>query len=224
MDLELGKPVVSSDGQQIGKVDRLVFDANTRELRQIIVHQGAFLSKDRIVDRPMIEMVDADGTVHLNATAQMVEQLPEFVEANFIIPQEDQLRWFPHAWVNSGGGVGAPILFGPGVVGQGYDAHGGLFEAAPLDPPVEEVRSNLREDSVVLDRGTNVVDRDGEKIGTVDDVIYDENGAIAGFVVKAGFLFHHDVRIPAEWVDSMDPASVRLKVSADEAEGAGATQ
>ena len=224
MDLELGKPVVSSDGEKVGSVDRLVFDANTRELRQIIVHQGTFLTRDRIVDRPMIDHVDDDGTVHLDATASVVDQLPEFVEANFLIPAEDELRWFPHAWVNSGGGVGAPILYGPGELGQGYDQHGGLFEPAPLNPPTEEVRSNIGEDTVTLDRGTNVVDRDGEKIGTVDDVIYDEDGAIAGFVVKAGLLFHHDLRIPAEWVESMSPASVRLKVSADEAEGAGASQ
>ncbi|HUY98782.1 MAG TPA: PRC-barrel domain-containing protein [Thermomicrobiaceae bacterium] len=222
MDLELGKTVVSSDGEKVGRVDRLVFDANTKELRQFIVHQGTFLTSDRIVDRPMIDHVDDDGTVHLNAPAAVVEQQPEFVVAEFLIPTEDELRWFPHAWVNSGGGVGAPILYGPGELGQGYDQHGGLFEPAPLNPPQEEVRSNLAEDSVMLDRGTNVVDRDGEKVGTVEDVIYDENGAIAGFVVKAGFLFHHDVRIPADLVESMSPASVRLKVSADEAESAGA--
>ncbi|HET9016683.1 MAG TPA: PRC-barrel domain-containing protein [Thermomicrobiaceae bacterium] len=221
MNLELGKPVFSSDGERVGSVDRLVFDANSKDLRQIIVHQGTFLTQDRIVARQMVERVDDDGSVHLNATADVVNQQPEFVVADFLIPNEEELRWYPHAWVNSGGGVGAPILYGPGVIGQGYDPNVSLVEPAPVMAPEEEVRSNLPPDSVMLDRGTNVVDRDGDKIGTVDEVIYDEDGGIAGFVVKAGMIFHHDVRIPARLVESMTPASVRLKVSAAEAEESG---
>src|SRR5690606_26671170 len=130
-------------------------------------------------------------TVHLNVSSETVDQSPEFFEANFIIPQEEDLAWLPHAWVASQG-TGAPILYG-GEYGQGYDPNTGLIETAPLDPPVVETESNLRDDTVVIDEGTNVVDRSGDKIGTVDEIVYDEDGTVAGFVVKAGFILHHDI-------------------------------
>lgn len=223
MDIRLGKPVLSSDGKEVGKVDRIVLDANSKEVRQIIVHQGVLLTKDRIVDRPMIEQIDSDGTLHLNVDSGMVDELPPFVEKEYIIPsQEDLLRWMPHAWANESG-LGAPFILAPGDYGQGYDPHGGLMQQATMNPPETEVRSNLATDAVTIDQGTNVEDKNGDKIGTVDEIYYDDDGNIAGFVVKEGFLFHHDVRVPADWVESMTPDAVRLRLSADEAES-GAEQ
>lgn len=224
MKIELGSPVVAADGEQVGAVDRLVFNASSKEIRQLIIHQGTFLTHDRILDLPLVERIEADGTVRLTIPASKVDELPEFVEARFIIPQEDELRWLPHAWLGAQG-TGAPLLFAPGPeTGKGYDPHGGLMEAAPINPPEVEMESPLREDTIILDAGTNVVDRNGEKVGTVDDIIYDEAGAITGFVVKAGWIFHHDVHIPARWVESMTTDSVQLSVSAEEAEGSGASE
>lgn len=225
MEIGLGKPVIGSDGKKVGTVDRLVIDADTQEIRQIIVQQGSFLSKDRIVDRPLIERVDQDGALHLNTDSGMVDQLPEFFEAQYIIPrQEDQLRWMPQAWTNSSG-VGAPILFAPGgEIGHGYNAERGydrdasFMEPAPVTPPLTETESNLRSDTVMIDKGTDVVDKGGDKIGTVDEIIYDADGNVEGFVVKEGFIFHHNVRVPADWVESMTPDAVKLRVSADEAD------
>lgn len=219
--LDLGKPVVAADGKRVGTVDRLVLDANSKELRQFIVRQGTLLTKDRIIDRPVIDRIDPDGTVHLNVSSEMVDQFPEFYEANFIIPQEEDLTWLPHAWVSGQPIEGAILYPAGGSFGQGYDPQAGVIEAAPLDPPVVETESNLSTDTVLIDEGTSVVDRNGDKIGTVDEIVYDEDGNVVGFVVKAGFIFHHDVRIPADWVESVTTDSVQLTMTAEEAEQAG---
>ena len=63
MDIELGKPVVSSDGKRIGTVDRLIVDPRTWELDELIVQRGLWLSEDRIVERGFIDHVAEDGTV-----------------------------------------------------------------------------------------------------------------------------------------------------------------
>ncbi|MDI3340651.1 MAG: PRC-barrel domain-containing protein [Sphaerobacter sp.] len=214
LHLDLGKPVVAADGTRVGTVDRLVLDATTRELEQIIIHQGRFLTRDRIVELPLIERIDPDGTVHLSVPAAAVDRLPEFIEANFIVPPDEDLASLPDDWADRAK-TEASILYALG------GAYGGLIEPTPMPAPVVETVSNLGEDAVIVDEGTHVVDRDGNEIGTVDEIVYDEDGNVAGFVVRAGFLFHHDVQVPAAWVESVTTDRVQLRVTAEEAEQAG---
>lgn len=219
-EIEMGKPVVSRDGKHIGDVDRLVVDPKTGEIVQLIVKKGVILSTDRIVERGAIQQIDPDGTLRLDVMSDSVdEQLPEFVETRYITPREDELRAASASWV-AGPRLGESILWAPDYLGQGYDPHGSLFEAAPVVAPIEEVRSNIDEDMVLIDAGTDVIDRSGEKVGTVDEVVYNEDGELTEFVVKAGLLFHHDVHVPADWVESITADSVQLRVTAEEAEHA----
>ena len=70
MHIELGRPVMSRDGERIGTVDQLVLDPDTREVRAIIVHRGLLLTEDRLVDRAAIDTVALDGTVWLALDAE----------------------------------------------------------------------------------------------------------------------------------------------------------
>ena len=216
MDLQLGKPVVTQDGKEIGSVDAIVFDPNSKELVQFMVKQGSLLSKDRIVAIQEIAGVDADGTVRLNIDSQLAEQLPPFVEREFVKVHPNEYPTLPPAFA-AGTGAG-PVYWGTGGPGLGYDPRASFFDTAPIDPPETEVRSNLAdENDVVIRSGTDVVGSDGDKIGTVDDVFYDADNRITGFVVKEGFLFHHDVMIPADLVSNVTGEKVYLRVTSDEA-------
>ena len=52
-------------------------------------------------------------------------------------------------------------------------------------------------------------------------MVSDDRGNIAAFVVKAGFLFKHDVRVPRSWVAEVDDKRVLLNLTGDEAERQG---
>ncbi len=230
MQIELGKPVVSKDGERVGRVDRIALDYDTREVKQVIVHQGVLLTRDRIVDRDLIERVDPDGTVRLTVTAAEVERLPEFVEAEFIHPTEDDLRSLPYLLPGIPGATGPAILWAPPAPRQPaaelpyheFDpATSGLFSPAVPPEAVLEVESNLPADALLLSRGTNVLDREGEKVGVVDEVETNEDGEVVAFVVRAGVLFHRDVRVPIDWVSSITEEAVHLRLSADEVRALG---
>lgn len=230
MQIELGKPVVSKDGERVGRVDRIALDYDTREVKQIIVHQGVLLTRDRIVDRDLIERIDEDGTIRLLITAEEVERLPEFVEAEFARPTEEELRSLPHILPGIPGATGAAVLWAPAADRQPglerpyqeFDpARGPLFgPAAPPDTAIE-VESNLPEDILLISRGTDVLDREGKKVGVVDEVETNEDDEVVAFVVRAGLLFHHDVRVPIDWVSSVTEEAVHLRLSADEVEALG---
>lgn len=230
MQIELGKPVVSKDSERVGRVDRIALDYDTHEVKQIIVHQGILLTRDRIVDRDLIERVEDDGTVRLAITAAEVERLPEFVEAEFIRPTEEDLRSLPYILPGIPGATGAAILWAPPADRQPiaerpyqeFDPASGplLGPAAPPETTIE-VESNLPEDALLISHGTDVIDREGEKLGIVEEVETNEDGEVVAIVVRAGLLFHHDIRVPIDWVSSITEEAVHLRLSADEVEALG---
>lgn len=230
MQIELGKPVISKDGERVGRVDRIALDYETHEVKQIIVHQGVLLTRDRIVDRELIEQVDEDGTVRLLLTAEEVERLPECVEAEFARPSEEELRSLPFILPGIPGATGAAVLWArpadrlPGLERpyQEFDpASGPLFGPAVPPDTTLEIESNLPEDALLIGRGTDVLDREGKKIGAIGEVETNEDGEVVAFVVRAGLLFHHDIRIPIDWVSSVTEEAVHLRLSADEVEALG---
>jgi hypothetical protein len=67
-----------------------------------------------------------------------------------------------------------------------------------------------------VEKGWAVYDRDGEQVGTVDEIAGDENADIFdGFGIKTG-TFSTVKYVPAEIVESIAVGEVRLKISGAE--------
>ncbi len=221
MDLGLGKRVNSRDGQHVGNVDGFVVDYTTRDIESFVIRSGVFLKHDRFVSLELIDQIDPEGTVTLTISTPEVKTLPEFAERNFVHATPDDLTDMPEMWSGIGGmgsmGVGAlPVYFGTGSDALGFRSSGMSREVAQRDAPGAESESNLPSQDIVIDRGTDVIASDGKKLGTIDDVISGPDGRITGYIVRAGFLFHHDVAIPAAMIETIGEDHVRLRVTAEE--------
>jgi sporulation protein YlmC with PRC-barrel domain len=223
MHIELGRPVMSRDGKRIGTVDQLVLDPATREVQAIIVHRGLLLTEDRIVDRALIDAVAPDGTVWLSLDAEQAEQLPQFVETEFVRLTADEAATLPYVWP-SGGGLGTvPFVWGTPVSGPSvpeprlaqFDPTGGTLPSSP--PPVAkpvETASNLPAEAVRIDRGTAVVASDGTRLGKVEHVHLNEDGEIVSLAVDPGLFGGESLHIPAAWIASVTEDEIRLAVDA----------
>ncbi len=220
MRIELGKPVLSLNNQRVGSVDSLVVDYNTKEITGVIVRSGVFFEDDRILPLETIDHVEDDGKVVLKLSEAEAKAQQKFVERDYTRwnPDKQPYPYPDEAWINA---AGAPSVFWAyGTEPLGYTNEAPFFATASADPPVDEVQTNLPEQSVLVHEGTDVVGSDGEKIGTVEEVAYTSEGDIDGFVVKAGFIFHHDVRIPGDWIEEVSSDLVTLNVTSDEAQAA----
>jgi uncharacterized protein YrrD len=72
---------------------------------------------------------------------------------------------------------------------------------------------------LVLEPGHDVVTADGEKLGTVKEVLGDtEAGIFAGLRVSTGTLGIDEQYVPAELLESIDTDAVRLTIRAAESE------
>lgn len=216
MRIDLGMHVVTSDGEKIGNIERLVLDPQSRHVVQMIV-SGGFLGMHRhIVDVGMIASQSNDKIV-LDMSEDTARKLPEFVETQYVEVPQDEVNEAPFFLPNAGGA--GLYLYGAPYVGRGYEGRkDSFFDAAPTEPPIVQNRNNLEENDVLISDGTDVVGADGNKVGTVEEVYLDGDGRLTGFLVKKGFIFTRDIRVPMDWVQEVDGDAIHLSVTAHEAE------
>lgn len=215
MLINLGSSVLSSDGQKIGSVSRIVLDSNTKVIHKFIVDGGGLLSSEhRIVDIDMVTSADEES-IQLDLTRDQVGELPNFVEKQYSHVPDTDYHELPFAMPSSAG----TYLYGSPGVGRGFEgSQDSFFNAAPSTAPVVENRSNMLETDVMISEGTDVYGADGEKVGKVDEVVMGSGGEVRGFLVKSGFIFTKDVRIPIDLVENAGSDRITLNVSGAEAE------
>ena len=210
MRIDFGQGVYTG-ADRVRDVSGLVVNSGTLEVTRILVgHPGA--AAPRLVDASAVASAEGDRVV-LSMSRAEFEAMPELVSHEVATPP--RTPEFPTILPASG--VGGPLLAdtaqtGPGVAGDSF------FDLAPIDPPTLQVESNLLESEALLRHGSDVVSSDGHKVGTLDEVAFGDLEAVAGLVVRAGFLFHHDLRLPISAVAEFGTDKVYLNVTKDEAE------
>ena len=215
MNVDLGANVITEDGKELGTIKRLVLDASGHEVKSVVAERGILL-KDAF-EVPASAFAQSDnGVARVALTAEQAESLPRFDESRYTEAPDSVAGPFG---LPTGGivwPVAAPVAAAP--YGQG------IYPVAPVAASIAEQDTALEPDerweterraeqaNAVIQRGADVITRDGEKIGEVDSVSFDpQTGHPASFLVRRGFLFSEDVEIPAEAVSSVDDEVVYLK-------------
>ncbi|MCC6945671.1 MAG: PRC-barrel domain-containing protein [Thermomicrobiales bacterium] len=203
--ISIGADVRTSDGESIGKVTKLVVTPDDQKLTGFVADRG-IMDSGRVVDLTEVATASED-LITLTISSADAEDLAGFAEHSFINVTGSQDSW---------------IKLGPSTGDVPGTGGGSIFET-PL-PVNAEMRSigALEGSEVALGHGTDVVDKIGKKIGEVDEVRIGEDGSIAGFVVRQGLVFHHDVYVPIGWVAGVTHEHVRLNVLKDEVEASKA--
>jgi len=214
-EVNIGAHVKSSDGKKLGSIERLIYHPDNNRVHGFLLAKGHF-STNKIVAAGQVAGTDADGVV-LKLDAHQAEQLPNFVQEQMLRAPGDltyQGRW--GAQVELAGTGDKWVMRAPGSDLSTTNSNS-LFMMAPIGTLETENLDNLPEDSILLSEGTEVVGSDGKKVGHVDEVFVDGERGITGFLVKAGHLFTHDIRVPMSYVAGISHVHVRLNIAADEA-------
>src|SRR4051812_27454439 len=220
--IHIGTAVHSKDGQHLGDVDQIVIDGDTRHIVYLIIDKGV-LHDGRLVEPAVIDHTDEKG-VTLNLTrAEAEDQLKIYVDREFA--QFRNVEMTPGGSF-AGGVEGYSMSTGDKWVMLGSGGGGGMAETGSfglMPTPiygnvVTESFSNVGAEDTTISEGTDVLDTNEKKIGKIDEILFDDTQTITGFVVKAGFLFHHDLEIPIDKVVSIGHAHVRLSLTEKEAE------
>ena len=190
MRVEIGKPVITADGKQIGRVARLIVGQKT-DLQGIIVHHTSLRAANRVVDLSVVDGSLSNGAIHLTLSAAQSEALPAFIERQHIAPATEEKAELPYPLDGIGGSA---IMWRSGPAGMGFHNYYDVrapFESAPVDAPSFEIQSSIDADSIVLSDNTDVVGSEGKKLGVLAGADFDAHGEIQRFIARIGSPLQH---------------------------------
>jgi len=161
MRIDLNARVRTKDGHEAGKIHRVLVDPETERITGFVVSTQRLLGRDVIVGEDMFTDASPDGeTITLSLTKKELDTQPSFEQDDFIAP--------PAGWA------------GPNL---GYSVPPESF-LWPEDSALPDVGERLRPS---IKKGDTVKDRDGDVVGTIEDIRFDEQtGDVLSLTVKSG--------------------------------------
>ncbi len=91
MQFHQGAHVLTTDGRDIGTVDRLVLDPRDQEITHMVVRKGLLLPEDKVIPIHLVASTTADQ-ITLKAKSNQVEMLPSFEEIHYVFGDPEALR------------------------------------------------------------------------------------------------------------------------------------
>lgn len=195
MRIDIGSRVWTRDDEEIGSVDRVVIDPDTKDVDAIVVHRGAVLTRDVVVPLSLVQYSDEKG-VRLRIGLAELHDLPDFIERQYSAAP-------PAAGISYGyipGSILLPLT-PPGVTGL----------PTPYEAVDEEVRQPYQD--IDITEGTEVRALDGV-VGYVDEVLTEPTtNRASDIVVKKGVALSKNTRIPIDFVSKTGDDYIQLSLT-----------
>lgn len=202
MEFESQAVVRTKDGLDVGHLERVVLDPESKEVTHVILGKGV-MAEEKVIPLGLVGP-SVEDVVTIRGEASELEHLPPFEEKHLVEvgPSSSAgLVSAPPAPLFPGAGFGQPVV--------------------PLEPqsgpgprPVVEVTRNIPQGTVPLKIGAKVIASDGRTVGRVERVLTDAaTDQATDIVVARGFLNRWRRRIPLGWVRRVTESRVNLDVS-----------
>jgi uncharacterized protein YrrD len=206
MKYKAGMDVLTVGGHRVGRVKAVVMTPRTQEITHLVVERGFLLTEEKVLPLSWIAHVNEQDAVILYKDEDAFDTLPAFTAEAYVPAEEaDSGVVFPPAYYYYGG---------PGMLPL-YD----IVEPNPSDEAgrryVETTVENIPDGTVALHMGAEVISRDDQHVGNVEQILADARGENAThFLISKGLFFHTRKLIPASWIDRVAENTVYLSVSA----------
>lgn len=214
MKIELGAKVSTADGKEIGTIEKLILDPDGGDVHAVVVRKGLLFGRDVEVELDDI-VGQRDGTARIRYTESELDRLETFHEGSYTTPPPERSTEYASGYGYPAASLLWPSRWSGPVSGEpyGHDAVGAV---------ADEVAALHRQQDLgnaVIEEGSTVKSRDGEKLGEVHRLVFEaESGRPTRLVIRKGFLFTEDVEVPVGLISSVDDDVVYLDVRHDEIE------
>ena len=201
MQFRQGAKVFTSDGEQVGTIDRIVIEPDTREVTHLVVQKGSLFTEDKVIPVSLVKSTLEDRVI-LHENTGNPEKFPNFQESHFIstegghspgqVPEQRKrsLYWYP------------PI---------------GGFDGYVYSMPLYNIETkNIPKGTVAITEGTNVISTDGEHVGDVERIFTDvSEERVTHILISEGIFLKEKKLIPTRWVRDVFEKEVHLSVDSD---------
>jgi len=223
MKLTTDARIITSEGQDIGNLNRFVLDPRSKKVTHIIFGRGLLSQKEYVIPMRLIERV-TDEAIFLKPLPVNIEDLPPFKEEYFVLTNEralineayfsaaPTLRMYYHYPPTAGG------ILPPNKPNRAYDSPSYTAGVAPLSVTGSDelsgfidVNDNIPDHTVALKEGAKVFSNDSKHLGNVEKVIVDPtNNKSTHLVITKGLLLKEKKLVPMNWVDNIYDNEVYL--------------
>ena len=202
LDLQLGAAVHTSDGHHVGTLQRIVVDAASWDPHALIVRETNWFSGRTLAPgagmmvAEVIVPLDAigetgPGGIRLTLDKRAPRALPPYLSYQYkSLERGDGLRF---AAALAGGSLGVGPMF-----------------------PLFRENADKADGDIEIRHGENVmIGHVGDKLGTVQDVLFDD-GELVGIVVRATGFFAHDVVGQVRFLDRSDDMALFVRMTPED--------
>ena len=208
MQFKKNAEVVTSEGEKVGRIDRVVIDPNSRKLTHLVVKKGFLFTKDKVVPLDLFESTMEDRLV-LKGDVGDLDDFPDFEETHYLPLEEartsanrDPDRISPLVW------------YYPLPRRAWWRMKMSVYPGFPEPPILRITDFNIPNDTVPLEKGANVVSGDGNHVGDVERVyVEEEEQRVTHLLISQGLISKSRKLITSMWVDRVFEDEVRLSIS-----------
>lgn len=207
MKLTKGAEVLTSDGEKLGTLERVIIDPVQKTVTHLVIEKGFLLTSNKVIT---IDGFKTEGDqIVLQPTELTWDEFPDFEETHYVRLSDTE---FPTSEAQA---AEASILYPPvNLAGWRADTPTGNFPPVPGPGYAKQTKQNIPDGNVALKEGARVISSDGNHVGNVEEVIVDSrNSRATHFVVGEGLLFHERKLIPILWIAEIQEDEIRLSVS-----------
>jgi uncharacterized protein YrrD len=191
MEFKQNAAIVTSNGDAVGHIYRVVVDPETKVVTHIVVRKGFLFKEDKVVPISLIAEA-TDEQIKLRDDVGDLHALPLFEEKHYVMSGD------------SGGSV----------ITQPIAGMPGSYVTEPREKYIKQVERHIPAGTVALKEGAKVVDADGKSVGSVERVITAPDAAdhATHLLVSKGLLSKEKKLIPITWVTIVADDEVQLTV------------
>ncbi len=209
MELKEGVAVFTTEGKQVGKINRFVLDPVTKQVTHIVVQKGWLFPEDKVVPMSLVSSA-TEERVEVAENVGDFMQLPTFEEEHFIrVTDEEDTNRLEHSVYTV-----FPAYYPYPPLGTG---NYGSYPAPNLDAyvwPAVETTRNIPDETVALKEGSQVISSDDQHVGVIERLFIDpDTNKATHFVIKHGLLLKERKVIPVQWVQSVQENKVHILLS-----------
>ncbi len=205
MQFKDGAKVFTAEGDQVGRIDRVVLKPATMEVTHVVVRKGFLLPEDKVVPMSMIGST-TEESVTLRSDADDLDSLPDYRETDYV-EIEHHSEPAPNTMIANR----ARSLFYYPPVGVWRTP----ARQIEYDRPryVTTTQTNIPKDTIALHEGAAVITSDHEQVGNIERVIADTlEKRATHFVLAEGLFFKERKLIPTDWLSAVSEEEVHLAV------------
>jgi uncharacterized protein YrrD len=196
-----GAEVFAASGEKVGRVSRVVIDAKTKDVTDLVVERGVLDKDEKVIPIGLVN-VEHEDRILLQETNQTVDDMADYETTHYVPVEQGGV---PYDRVEAN-------YWYPPVGSQMQMSRGGLV-SSPVPDQIPVTETSIPEGRVAIAEGAQVVSADDQHIGNVEQVITDNEGnTVTHLVIGKGFLLKEHKLVPADWVTGMKDDQVRLSV------------